>query len=105
MTVTPTPTAREVVAEYLARKAEKTAPEQEREAITAAAKAIIDELPDGFTANDVRACLKALAAQDEHMSEVNQNRRGRAANKVLDAMVADGALKLDEGEYTHAAVV
>lgn len=97
-----TMTAREVVAEYLAKKSAKTAPQAEREAAHDAARAIIDEMPDGFTARDVRACVSALSEGDETLTAMTPARRNRAVTKTLDAMVADGALKLEGDDYAHA---
>jgi hypothetical protein len=94
-------TAREIVAQYLATKAESTKPDRERELAAEAATAIVDELPDGFTLKDVRACVATFAEHDADLGSMTASRRNRAITKTLDGLVADGALKLDGDKYAH----
>ena len=102
-TATRPPTAREVVADYLAAKAETDKPKQQAEIVTGHAVAIIDELPDRFTEKDVRVCVGAMSEGNPELDGMTTSRRNRAIRTVLNDSVADGALKLDGDEYTHTS--
>jgi len=96
------PTAREVVAEYLAKKQAAEKPDAQRSLVQELAEEVIDELPDGFTAKDARACVALLTDDRPELADMSKQKRGRTVTKLLDGMVADGALKLDEhDQYAH----
>lgn len=96
-------TAHDVVADYLAKKAESTKPAAEREAAQNAAAELIDEMPDGFTDKDIRACMAIFAEHDERLTGMTASRRNRAVTKTLNGMVSDGVVKLDGDRYSHVA--
>lgn len=106
MTSTPTtteqPTAREVVAAYLQEKAESTRPTELREHVAAVTREIVDELPDGFTYKDVRACVGKLVDGQPELEGLTPQRIGRVVTKTLDDMVAGGRLASElGGAYVH----
>lgn len=102
-TSTAVPTARDVVADYLRAKQEAEKPLEQKEVVAEYAGEVINEMPDGFTIKDVRVCVGILCDSDPALEDLSNGRRARAVTSKLNAMVADGVLKLDGDEYTHAA--
>lgn len=103
MTATPTaaPTAREVVADYLRAKVDNDRPAHQRKTAAMYTRAVVDELPDGFTVKDVRVCVGVLAETDPDLDGFSAQRRTRIITQVLNEGVADGWLTLDGDEYAH----
>ena len=95
-----TPTAHDVVADYLKHKAETDKPAAAREAVAKRTREIVDELPDGFTRKDVGVCVNALLGDDE-ATDLSASQRSRHITKTLAEMVADGVVKLDGTTYSH----
>lgn len=103
MTTTPTatPTAREVVADYLRAKGETDRPSHQRKVAATYTRQVVEELPDGFTVRDVRVCVGVLAESDPDLDGFSAQRRARIITQVLNEGVADGWLTLDGDEYAH----
>jgi hypothetical protein len=94
-------TARDVVADYLRAKQEQERPLEQKEIVAERAGEVIAELPDGFTVKDVRVCVGLLCDGDPDLEGLSNGRRARAVTAKLNAMVADGELKLDGDQYAH----
>lgn len=97
-----TKTAREAVAEYLKSKRDADKPKWERELVAKRTREVVDELPDGFTAKDVRVCVAAVTEDDPELDGMADGRRSRQVGKTLNDMVADNELKLEGEIYSHA---
>lgn len=96
-----TKTAREVVAEYIKSKRETDKPKHQREVVERRTREVVDELPDGFSAKDVRVCVAAVTEGDPELDGMSASRRARQVGKTLNDMVADDALKLEGELYSH----
>lgn len=97
-----------VVRDYLQGKAGQNEADKARAVVRSAAGEIVAELPDGFTARDVRACVATLLEGNTDTAELSTNARGRAVTNALNNLVSDGQLSFVEGDggkggsYRHA---
>jgi hypothetical protein len=96
-----TKTAREVVAAYIKDKQDADKPKHERDVIDKRTREVVDELPDGFEAKDVRVCVAAVTEDDPSLDELTSQRRNRQVTKTLGEMVADGSIALNGKLYSH----
>lgn len=99
-----TKTAREVVAEYIKSKRDADKPAHERKVIDMRTREVVDELPDGFEAKDVRVCVASVTEGDPELDGITTARRNRQVNKTLGEMVADGAVALNGKIYSHQPI-
>src|SRR5262245_12421608 len=98
-------TASEVVRAYLEGKTAKDSNAKYRAIIHAATAEIVAEMPNGFTAKDARACVATYLAENPDLNGASKNMVGRAATGALNALVNEGALRVNEsGVYAHVNI-
>lgn len=97
-------TAAEVVSNYLANKRTGRGDFAAVDAIIQdSARAIVQELPDGFKRRDVINCVKAMTADTPELAEIKPYRRTMVAGKTLKAMCEANEIKENDGAYYHVA--
>jgi hypothetical protein len=90
-----------VVREYLQGKTQRNENDRARAVVTAATGEIVEVMPDGFTAKDIRTCVGTLLEGNGDTADMTVNARGRAVTTALASLVSDGQLTLTDKEYRH----